>query len=88
MPCMSCESNSEVELVVEMMIHFSGIRNMTTSGVMVCPTALICLNCGQSRFTVPKDELARLGDELGSENGSRVNKILPNNLPSAEQCGK
>ena len=60
MACVLCASDSEVELSAEIMIHFSGLRNIDRPGVLLYPTILVCLNCGSSRFTVPEHELPHL----------------------------
>lgn len=60
MCCLSCASDNETELAAEMIIHFSGIRNLDKPGVWVFPNLLVCLNCGFSRFTVPETELPLL----------------------------
>jgi hypothetical protein len=44
----------------EIDIHFSGLRNIKKSSVLVYPELLVCFNCGKAEFTVPKDELALL----------------------------
>ena len=60
MACVLCASDNEVELSAEIMIHFSGLRNIDRPGVLLYPTILVCLNCGSSRFTVPENELPQL----------------------------
>ena len=60
MYCPHCASDTQMELSAEMMIHFSGVRHIDTPGVLVFPEVLVCLDCGYSRFTTPKTELALL----------------------------
>ena len=60
MPCSSCQSSNQAEFLSEINMHFSGPENFTTPTVWVFPKILVCLNCGGSTFTIPKDELARL----------------------------
>jgi hypothetical protein len=60
MPCPSCLSRNQVEFPSEINIHFPGSKNWTKPTVWVFPTILVCLDCGASLFTIPKDELARL----------------------------
>jgi hypothetical protein len=43
-----------------MMIHFSGISNIDHPGVPVFPEIWVCFDCGFSRFTTTKTELALL----------------------------
>jgi hypothetical protein len=62
MPCVSCGSRRQPEFLAELNIHFSGLKNLGKPGVLVFPKVLVCLDCGLSWFTTPKNELARLGD--------------------------
>jgi hypothetical protein len=58
MSCLSCGSGNQAELTAEMVIHFSGLKNLDRRGVWVFPKLLlVCLDCGCSHFTVPKTEL-------------------------------
>jgi hypothetical protein len=60
MPCSSCLSRNEAEFPAEINIHFPGFKNLTKPTVWLFPTVLVCLDCGASRFTTPKNELVRL----------------------------
>ena len=62
MPCLSCASNYQAEFTAEMIIHFSGIKNLDKPGVWVFPKLLVCLDCGFSPFTVPETELPLLAN--------------------------
>jgi hypothetical protein len=65
MTCRSCRSVNQVELTAEMLIHFPGLKNLDKAGVLVFPKQLlVCLNCGDSHFTVPANELASI--QVGS----------------------
>ena len=57
MSCMVCTSANEAEFTTEMLIHFSGIRNIDNPGVLAFPKVSICLDCGSSRFTTPEADL-------------------------------
>jgi hypothetical protein len=63
--CLLCGSDSQAELTAEMLIHFSGLKNLNKPGVWVFPKLLVCLDCGYSHFTVPKRELASIARTLG-----------------------
>jgi hypothetical protein len=65
MSCQLCGSGNEAELAAEMIIHFSGLKNLDKAGVWVFPRLLVCLNCGCSHFTVPESELATIAHTLG-----------------------
>ena len=60
MPCTSCRSRNQAEFPAEINIHFPGSKNWTKPTVWLFPKVLVCLDCGASRFTTPKNELARL----------------------------
>jgi hypothetical protein len=51
MSCQLCGSGNETELAAEMIIHFSGLRNLDKPGVWVFSKLLVCLDCGCSHFT-------------------------------------
>ena len=64
MSCLLCGSGNQAELTAEMLIHFSGLKNLDKSGVWVFPKLLVCLSCGCSHFTVPERELASIAHTL------------------------
>jgi hypothetical protein len=57
MSCQLCGSTNESELAAEMVVHFSGLRNLDKPGVWLFPKVLVCFDCGYSHFTVPEKEL-------------------------------
>jgi hypothetical protein len=60
--CRSCGSSNQTQFGSEIIIHFSGLKNLDKPAVMVFPKILICLDCGVTEFTVPKAELDQLGE--------------------------
>jgi hypothetical protein len=62
MYCALCESSNQAEFTTEVMIHFSGVKNIDKPGVLVFPKVLVCLDCGSSRFTIPGTDLALLAE--------------------------
>jgi len=58
MSCQLCESSNEAELATEMVIHFSGLKNLDKPGVWVFSKLLVCLDCGGSHLKIPERELA------------------------------
>jgi len=60
MSCRICGSGNQAKLTAEMVIHFSGLKNLDELGVWVFPKLLVCLDCGCSHFTVPERELASI----------------------------
>jgi hypothetical protein len=64
MPCRFCGLGNQTELDAEMVIHFSGLKNLDKPGVWLFPKLLVCLNCGCSHFTVPEKGLASIAHTL------------------------
>jgi hypothetical protein len=60
MSCQLCRSSNETKLDAEMVIHFSGFKNLDKPGVWVFSKLLICLDCGSSQFDIPEKELGKL----------------------------
>jgi hypothetical protein len=60
MSCPACAFDDELEFPAEGILHPRGIKNLGNPGVVVFPKLLACLNCGFSRFSVPKTELKLL----------------------------
>jgi hypothetical protein len=60
MSCPLCGSGHEAEFPTEMIIHFTVLKHVDKPAVWLFPKLLICLDCGASRFRVPKKELALL----------------------------
>jgi hypothetical protein len=67
MSCMLCGSGNQTEFPAEMIIHFSGLKNLDKPGVWAFPKLLVCLDCGSSQFTVSESELALLADGAGTK---------------------
>ena len=61
MCCALCKSSNQPEFTTEMMIHFSGIRNIDRVAVWAFPKVLVCLDCGFSEFTAAETVLRALG---------------------------
>jgi len=60
MSCMLCTSDNQAEFTAEIMIHFSGRRNINNPGILLFPKVSVCLDCGSSEFTIPEDELQKV----------------------------
>jgi hypothetical protein len=58
----SCGSSNRTRFGSEIMIHYSGLKNLDKLPVMVFPRTLVCLDCGVTEFTVPKAELDQLAE--------------------------
>jgi len=66
MHCTLCQSVNLAEFTAEMMIHFSGLRNIGHPGIPAFPKVSVCLDCGSSRFTIQGNELALLGSRTAT----------------------
>jgi hypothetical protein len=62
MSCRSCSSNNQTEFGSEIIIHFSGLKNLDKPTIMVFPKIMVCLDCGVTEFTIPEAELCLLGE--------------------------
>lgn len=62
MSCRLCASGNQAEFPAEMMLHFRGLKNVDKPPVWIFPTILICLECGFSQFTAPKEQLPQLAN--------------------------
>ena len=60
MSCLVCASDNQAEFPAEMNIHFCGVENIDSPGVLVFPKILVSLDCGSSRLTTPKAESSQL----------------------------
>ena len=60
MACSFCTSSNQKEFSAEVAVHFSSLRDVDESKVLVFPRLLVCLDCGNSSFMTPAPELARL----------------------------
>jgi len=69
MSCQLCGSGNGTKLDAEMVIHFSGLKNLDKPGVLVFPKLLVCLDCGGSQFKIRERELAAVAENT-RENAS------------------
>jgi len=60
MRCKSCGSVRGGKFTAEMGIHFPGLMNIDKPVVWVFPVLVVCLDCGISKFAIPKSELGLL----------------------------
>jgi hypothetical protein len=57
MPCKSCGSFNQIRYTAEIGIHFPELKNIDKPAVWVFPEVVVCLDCGNAEFAVPKAEL-------------------------------
>jgi hypothetical protein len=62
MSCRLCSSQRQTEFRTEMIVHFSGLKNVDQAGVLAFPMISVCLDCGLADFRLAEAELALLAD--------------------------
>lgn len=70
MSCKMCGAGREAEFTAEMVIHFSGLKNLDKPGVWLFLRLLLCSDCGCAQFTVPETELALLAIGIRAKGAS------------------
>lgn len=60
MPCTSCGSGNQSKFAAEVDIHHTGLKNLNRQTVLEFADLVVCLDCGCSLLTIPKDKLAFL----------------------------
>jgi hypothetical protein len=58
MACTVCGSDRQSKFNGEIAIHFPGLQGLDKPIVWVFPQLLVCLDCGNAQFTVPRAELS------------------------------
>ena len=58
MTCKQCASDEQKNFNGELAIHFPGLKGLEKPIVWVFPQLLVCLDCGNAQFTVPRAELS------------------------------
>jgi hypothetical protein len=61
---LAAQSDNHADFSTEIAIHFAGPKSLDTPHVLVLPQALVCLDCGHSRFTIPEDQLRQLREGI------------------------
>jgi len=52
MSCPSCASSYQEVLSAEIIIHFSGLKNLAEPGLWEFSKLVVCMNCGFSHFKI------------------------------------
>ncbi len=76
MACPSCQSDNQAEFNAEMIIHFSGLKNLDNPGVWEFSKLLVCLDCGVSRFTISEPGRGLLIAATGTAESFAQGKIV------------
>lgn len=57
-----CQSANQREFSAEVNIHFPGMKGLEVPTVWVFPLLSVCLDCGETQFTIPDAERRALLD--------------------------
>lgn len=76
MACLICASAREAEFVGEVMVHFSGLKNLNNPGVSVVRKLFVCLDCGFSRLTIPEAALPQLAQAAPIKHPAKVEQSV------------
>jgi hypothetical protein len=60
MSCNKCASKNERTFKSEFVLNFREVENLSRGPVYVCQDVVVCLECGHSELTIPRQELERL----------------------------
>lgn len=60
MSCTSCASDNQSKFAAEVNVHQFGLKNLNRQAVLVFADLVVCLDCGCSQLSIPKDKLALL----------------------------
>jgi hypothetical protein len=60
MACKSCSSENQQKVRSEMIVHFSGLKNLDTPPIFSSPELLVCMDCGFTELDLPKTTLCQL----------------------------
>lgn len=53
----------QAKFTAEIAFHIPGLNNLDEPHLFVFPEILVCMNCGNAEFTVPKSQLRMLANE-------------------------
>lgn len=70
MSCTSCASDNQSKSGAEVNIHHIGLKNLNRQAVLVFADLVVCLDCGCSQLTIPKDKLALLAGGTSKTKGA------------------
>jgi hypothetical protein len=60
MSCNKCTSKNEQTFKSEFVLNFHEVENLSRGPIYVCEDIVVCLDCGHSEVSIPRQELARL----------------------------
>ena len=73
MRCNACGSKQRAKFMAELAVHIPGPNNLDKPHLLVFPEILVCLNCGNTEFTVPESQLRALANETRGESKAAEN---------------
>jgi hypothetical protein len=66
MSCKSCTSENQKKVRSEMIVHFSGLKNLDAPPIFASPELLVCMDCGFTELDLPKTTLCQLAKGFSS----------------------
>jgi hypothetical protein len=62
MSCKSCSSENQRAYDSELLVHFSGLKNLDKAPIFAFPGLLVCMDCGFTEFALEELQLSLLGE--------------------------
>jgi hypothetical protein len=69
--CKSCGLEKQREFTAEIAVPFPGLNGLERPIMWLFPKLIVCLNCGNAEFAVPKSELRVLAKSDAAAAGYR-----------------
>ena len=70
MSCTSCGSGNQSKFAAELNIQHTGLKNLNRQAILAFADLVVCLDCGRSQLTIPKDKLAFLAGGTSKTKGA------------------
>jgi hypothetical protein len=62
MACRSCGLENQQKLRSEMIVHFSGLKNLDQPPIFAFPELVVCIGCGFTELDLPETTLCQLAE--------------------------
>jgi hypothetical protein len=76
MACKLCSSENQSKLSSEMILHFSGMKNLDQPPVFASPEVVVCIDCGFAEFAIPETTLCQLAKDSPGQTKSSPTQYL------------
>jgi hypothetical protein len=86
MHCGLCGSGRQAQFSGEINVHIRGLQNLDKPSVFVFPNITVCLDCGFSRFTLPKPGLEQLAGATPNTETSSQKETSGNSDSAGQNC--